>query len=411
MSQDGPVSPSSPRSPLLKTRQNKPPRITLPDAVISDEFYDAMQEPLSRANTAKIISSIRAPEFEVEQRTARSNTPLLSAVIHNQFAAVEELLSLGAAVDVENKSKRTPIFEALSRNLADIAALLIPASDKITARWDGGTYLHIAAIHCFDAAPIFLIMDKIAPGHRKTFINIQDDDGKTALHYAVEDNSEAAVWGLLECGANTSITDEERKTAKDYCKTESMYALLERFAARRASFEDPQTARKLPSIINEFKKSALHEACFQKDIPLIRGLIKLGYPIDYIDHNKSTLHVAVASQSLAVVEELLDQMKRLPPLVRKHYFAWKECWPQWLPMGKTALQMAFDSRIEPIIAALRKMGESLAVAQKKGVDHKNAPLVYTPQFSELTATLQQFTFDLPSLLPVKSANTEKKTPF
>ena len=77
---------------------------------------------------------------------------------------------------------------------------------------DGQTALHIAVYHANEDI-VQLLLNSGAD------VNIQDKYGFTALHYAVFTRNEEIVQLLLNsAAANTSLKDDQGKTALDHAK-------------------------------------------------------------------------------------------------------------------------------------------------------------------------------------------------
>lgn len=67
----------------------------------------------------------------------------------------------------------------------------------------------------------------------------QDQDGKTALHFAVEAKNRGMVQELLNNGANVAITTKDGKSPADLTKDEEILRVL---TPGRRSFSSTSTA-------------------------------------------------------------------------------------------------------------------------------------------------------------------------
>jgi ankyrin repeat protein len=170
---------------------------------------------------------------------ARGVTPAGSHALHlaaknGRVSAIPKLLKAGAPVD-ERKSDDhgdTPLVEACSANQLEAARVLIAAGAKPNQRDDNGTTaLHWAVfgardseIHIYskpnaphdtvfipqkDAPLVQLMLDK---GAR---IDDVDPEGNTALHEAAMIDANAAARVLVRAGANRKVKNLEGKTAFD----------------------------------------------------------------------------------------------------------------------------------------------------------------------------------------------------
>jgi hypothetical protein len=62
-------------------------------------------------------------------------------------------------------------------------------------------------------------------------INAQNDDGKTALMYAAQNNDYRMVLQLLMVGANKDFADNDKKTAMDLTTSPAVRQLLNTYSA------------------------------------------------------------------------------------------------------------------------------------------------------------------------------------
>ena len=84
----------------------------------------------------------------------------------------------------------------------------------------GNKNLGIAHVLCDLATGCY--GDKIV----KTYINIQSEDGKTALHYAAQKNHLPIAELLLQKGADVNIQDEKGKSALHYAAEKSDLSMV-----------------------------------------------------------------------------------------------------------------------------------------------------------------------------------------
>ncbi|MEO8402378.1 MAG: ankyrin repeat domain-containing protein [Gammaproteobacteria bacterium] len=118
-------------------------------------------------------------------------------------------------------------YVSVMRCLVEEMGVIIKAKDD-----QGRTVLHLAAIYKRASIVTYLT---------STFdfaaINKQDNAGKTALHYAVENGSEEIVLTLLLRGAKLAIKDKEGKRAEDLTTNFSLLALLKKSDVKSPNVE------------------------------------------------------------------------------------------------------------------------------------------------------------------------------
>ncbi|XRB11467.1 hypothetical protein RI054_02g13000 [Pseudoscourfieldia marina] len=130
----------------------------------------------------------------------------------------------GGDVDakVNNFSGGTLLHVAARYNNHSICKLLLENSANVNQQSiNGDTPLHIAAWNnAYDICDL-LILQNIAN------VNLQNEYGETPLHLAAEAGHDAVIELLLDLGAETSIRDNQGKTASDVCDADSeCYILL-----------------------------------------------------------------------------------------------------------------------------------------------------------------------------------------
>ena len=135
-------------------------------------------------------------------------------------------------------------------------------------------------------------------------LNIQDNDGRTALHKAAEYNKPEAIRALLKAGADLDIQDNDGRTA-------------------------------------------LHEAALQKNPEPTRALVKAGAAFDIQDNDgRTALHRAAEFNRSAVIHALAEAGANLNVQDNE---------------GKTALHRAAIFDLPKVIHALAEEGANLNI--------------------------------------------------
>ncbi len=106
------------------------PNTVAPDGV------PALMKALQEQSFEVALVLVRNPQIRPDVRNARDESPLMLAALRGQEALVNQLVSLGAAV---NKNGWTPLHYAATGGHARVAAFLIGAQADINAPSPNGT--------------------------------------------------------------------------------------------------------------------------------------------------------------------------------------------------------------------------------------------------------------------------------
>jgi len=143
------------------------------------------------------------------------NTALHKAVSNGFDQVVEDLVAKGHDINAANSYGETPMLMAISPirypegDERAIQQILLNASPDLTVQTNSGQgLLHIAAIANHD-----LMCEKMVRAGLD--VNARDQAGATPLHAASEIGKADACKALLNCGADPSIENNQRKTARD----------------------------------------------------------------------------------------------------------------------------------------------------------------------------------------------------
>lgn len=119
-----------------------------------------------------------------------------------------------------NKEGYAPLTLACYYNNNEVAKYLIEHSEDIDSKSGYGTPLMAATVKK-NKELIELLLKKGADPNKT------DENGSTALHYAVIFNFEEIVELLVNANANSSLKDNREKTAFDYAKITNNKKIIE----------------------------------------------------------------------------------------------------------------------------------------------------------------------------------------
>lgn len=167
-------------------------------------------EPKETPDTIKVTESELVSEpSEAPKPLSQRDKDLIRSAYNGELAKVEALVAKGAAVNLQDKKKRTPLILAAHNGHTTIVEFLFSKGADINARdSDNQTALMYVSKRSFNETAGFLLRNGAE-------VNVQSKKkGITALmRAAVSDNVEL-VRMLLEHGADANLEDVFGRTAK-----------------------------------------------------------------------------------------------------------------------------------------------------------------------------------------------------
>ncbi len=159
------------------------------------------QTPLCYTNSPKVAACLLLRRANPNKSDKVGNTPLHRAVINENWEMIDILLQRGADINVENDDGFTLINVANSAKA--VQYLLERGADPSCSDEGGNTILHRAAMNgdC--------VMIKVLLAHRKTNINVMNENGNTPLNFTC--SAEVGKLLLLHM-ANPTLADENGNT-------------------------------------------------------------------------------------------------------------------------------------------------------------------------------------------------------
>ena len=151
----------------------------------------------------------QAGASEAPAPLSQKETSLIQSAYKGDLATVETLISIGIAVDVQDKKKRTSLILAANNGHTSVVEFLFDHGADLNARdSDGQSALIYASRRSFNETAAFLL-------NNGADVNYQSrKKGVTALMIAAGGDNEELVQMLLEHGADASLTNTFGQTAK-----------------------------------------------------------------------------------------------------------------------------------------------------------------------------------------------------
>ena len=223
-------------------------------------------------------------------------TALLQASRSSSIQFIETLIDLGADVDIQRtESKATPVLSATKWNNYLAASLFLRYGTKVNVQVnDGKTPLHWAVILGNENLVRLLLQ-------HNADVNIQDTGGYTPLHQLVKEGNTNLVRLLLEHNADVNIQDTYGKTPLHQSVIEGDENLVSLLLAQNADV----------NIQDNDGCTALHLSVLQSHInqrKILDTLVKHeAQNINTCDAKGLTpLHTAVRSGNAQAVKKLVD---------------------------------------------------------------------------------------------------------
>jgi ankyrin repeat protein len=220
-----------------------------------DKYGNTALHWAASSGQTDVVKSLVDKKADVNVQNNSGNTPLHNAAFVGNIETLNILLEKKAIVNKQNKHLRTPLHEAASRGHPEVI-------DPLVKR--GGT----------------------------GFIDMEDENGFTALQIAINERQIAFALELLRQGANP-----EREYKSYVRNEENELALLK--GTKAGDVKDVLKRQK------HDHATILHQAIDNGDEELFEQLVISGASISSLDQNgRSPLHNAVSKENLAMVTVL-----------------------------------------------------------------------------------------------------------
>jgi hypothetical protein len=214
----------------------------------------------------------------VQERDGQRATPMHYACKSGDLLLVRFLLDNGASIDAPSGTGETPLMWALAANRPDVVNALLDRHANMHHADDAGhpcAYFGAAAapaLHCLVHRG--LVLKDVPLNDKQTLLhvtfqhmgnqrhksawgsvlylceqggidpNAQDASGRTALHYACQNNDLNGVKALMLKGANSTIRDNNGSTPLDVSRTgPEIKAFVKAFVAEKSTTKQQKLAQ------------------------------------------------------------------------------------------------------------------------------------------------------------------------
>ncbi|WP_353286235.1 ankyrin repeat domain-containing protein [Wolbachia endosymbiont (group A) of Crataerina pallida] len=294
------------------------------------KIYQPAREMMFAFNDAivsnsKCIASICNSEDVIvefnKEKAILSTEQLFDAVRRNNLSEVENLLSMGADVNIRDKRSWAPLHCAADNdNKLDISRAILNRNADIEARTNiGETPLHIANAYG-QLKIIELLVDKGASLEAKT------NDGLTPLHVAIQHNNTTPkiIEFLIDKGINIEAKTKDDWTPLHYAVFKDRLDIVRVLSSRGANIEAKTNDGKTPldlaiqgnytDIVGFLKQTELDKklltATENGDLSEVKKFVGQGANVNAIDvgiFGREPIHIAAEKNYKDIIEFLLGK--------------------------------------------------------------------------------------------------------
>ncbi|XP_065084558.1 serine/threonine-protein phosphatase 6 regulatory ankyrin repeat subunit B-like, partial [Ochlerotatus camptorhynchus] len=239
--------------------------------------------------------------FQVDVGDIDQTTALQEAAMYGQLECVKLLLQYDANVNFVDLQNTTALTRAIFNSKKEVAIFLLDLGVKVdntisfrVASSDDSSVLHVVDYQ--DVGLVELLVNRVGID-----VNVRDNSGRTALHYAALMRTIQPVEELLKLSANPDLIDHHQRTPFVAALLSGHIDTAERLLTATSDREYLRNFRMSGS-----QKSILHIALDKGSIGLFMRLLN-DYKLDCscVDLNgKSVLHYAVATGNATLIEQL-----------------------------------------------------------------------------------------------------------
>ncbi|KAI9708967.1 MAG: hypothetical protein M1820_003661 [Bogoriella megaspora] len=266
-----------------------------------------------------VLASLRKqePNLDINAKDKiTGRTPLTIACIRNNAETVRDLLNAGADIAITCKRGAAALWEAVNRGHDKIVEMLVEKADTETLN---KTYAHSSQQTAFMIAISMTKRDvwkSFLSRSDDLSVTVQDTDGKTALHIAIESGNAEAIGWLAKRQDFSHFANLQDNLLK---RTALMY-IVEPVEPLKAIVNGGSHSLRLEcfttlihlganlDIRDGLGRNLLHYAAADADaLEILKYLLQIGTGVDQVDHLGSTaLHTACANGNIAAIPMLLQ---------------------------------------------------------------------------------------------------------
>lgn len=229
-----------------------------PVSVFAEDIWQAAET----GNSEK-ISYYALLGTDMNQMDENGLCPLAYAVLSNRYSAAETLLENGASPDV-----------------------LVDSSH---------TLLHIAAAN--DSTKMMKLL--VENGAETAYLNLQDENGQTALHAAARDGFFEVAALLIELGANVNAADDWGDTPLHLASSSGEFEIVELLLTNSA----------IVDFVDSKGDTPLFEAIRSENLEIVSTLVSMGADVNFENNcGYSPLEIAIQKNNAAIAEYLFYRM-------------------------------------------------------------------------------------------------------
>lgn len=196
---------------------------------------------------------------------------------------------------------------------SNMSAIAVRSSSRLMQRFNlGSTALMLAAKHGHALVLRFLIDEMTAHQGSFSVDAEKDQEGWTALYYAVSAGNTEAVGVLLSCGADAGIRDSyHRRKPIDVAKHRQYYEIVELLRGPNPAPARKSYTRSSEEIVRASKKRGVMRGVHRKHLGAFLGRYRFVYPavdvaVEQIEDFRSSLDAN--SVTFVVFDEVQPQL-------------------------------------------------------------------------------------------------------
>jgi ankyrin repeat protein len=236
------------------------------DTATPSIYYDAntgnsLLHMAAQANAQAYIQHLlKKLDYPLDILNQQRQTPLHLAIQANAQAAIDILIANGANPQLQNLAQQDALMLAVKTNNMLTVNTLLQATDK---------------------------------AHIKLAINQQDQDGKSLLHYALEQHNNALVKLLLDKGINTELVDQYQHTALLYAAQQASLPTIKLLVEHKADLNAKDKRGRTPLLyttwyyVHETKDTFKQQ--LSERLAVIDYLLAQGADVNAVDAEQNTL--------------------------------------------------------------------------------------------------------------------------